>query len=211
MPNLRGGAIVGVDFDNTIICYDHLIRDIALRRGLIDAAVAPGKTALRDAIRLLPDGENTWQKIQAEIYGPGIEGAELMAGVADFFRRCRTRGITLHVISHKTEYATFDSTETNLREAALRWMESRRLFSESSGGLDRLQVHFAATREEKIARVKALKCSHFIDDLIEIFEHREFPGGVEKLLFDPSARHANSPARIFSSWHDISAYLLGAV
>lgn len=198
-----------MDFDNTIISYDRLIRTTAMRMGLIDASVPASKKAMRDAIRLLPGGENSWQKIQAEIYGPGIDGAELIAGVVEFLSRCRARAIPLHVVSHKTEYANFDSTKTNLREAALGWMERRSLFAEAGGGLDRAQVNFAATRSEKIARIKALNCSHFIDDLVEVFDDPEFPEGVEKLLFDHSTDQSNLAAGIFSSWHDISAHLLG--
>ncbi|MBT5037289.1 MAG: hypothetical protein HOM52_02155 [Rhodospirillaceae bacterium] len=198
-----------MDFDNTIISYDRLIRATAMRMGLIDAAVPASKKAMRDTIRLLPDGENSWQKIQAEIYGPGIDGADLIEGVVDFLSRCRGRAIPLHVISHKTEYANFDSTKTNLRQAALGWMERRGLFEPSGGGLDRWQVNFAATRSEKIARIKALKCSHFIDDLVEVFDDSEFPEGVEKLLFDQSTGQSNLAAGTFASWHDISAHLLG--
>ncbi len=198
-----------MDFDNTIISYDRLIRATALRMGLIDATVPASKKAMRDAIRLTPDGENSWQKIQAEIYGPGIDGAELIEGVEEFLSRCRARAIPLHVISHKTEYANFDSTKTNLRQAALGWMERRGLFAPSGGGLDRAQVNFAATRSEKIACIKALNCSHFIDDLVEVFDDPEFPAGVEKLLFDQSTSQSNSAAGTFASWHDISAHLLG--
>ena len=209
MPRLTSGAIVGVDFDNTIISYDHLILQAAIRRGLIAGDAAPNKKALRDAIRLLPDGEASWQKIQAEIYGPEIGGAELIDGVADFLKLCGAAGVTLHIVSHKTEFAYYDTTSTNLRDAAMTWMMRQDLFTRSGGALAREQVSFAATRKEKIARIEALACSHFIDDLSEVFDHPEFPSGGEKMLFDRS-RAASDPATgAFANWHDMTDYLLG--
>ena len=56
-PKLR----VGIDFDNTIVTYDEVFCAMARRSGLIDPAFVGGKQAVRDAIRLLPDGELAWQ------------------------------------------------------------------------------------------------------------------------------------------------------
>ena len=35
---------------------------------------------MRDAIRLLPDGELAWQRLQGQVYGKGIGGATMVAG-----------------------------------------------------------------------------------------------------------------------------------
>jgi hypothetical protein len=206
MPRLSSGAIVGVDFDNTIISYDHLILEAARRRGLVDAGMAANKKVLRDAIRLLPDGETSWQKVQAEIYGPAIGGAELIDGVREFLERCAAAGVQAHIVSHKTEYANYDTTGTNLRDAALAWMESRALFG---GALARDNVSFAATREEKLARIAALGCGQFIDDLTEVLDHPDFPPAVEKLLLDRALSRSDPPAGKFSCWRDITDHLFG--
>lgn len=199
--------ILGVDFDNTIISYDGLIKDIVVSRGLIPNTIT-GKRDIRDAVRLLPDGENIWQTIQAEIYGPRINGAHLIDGVAEFFIRCQQQDIVVHIISHKTTYANFDITGTNLRSSALNWMELNGLFRENGGGLDKSRVIFATTRDEKIDFIIKCRCSHFIDDLIEVFEDPKFPEDVEKLFFDNSNTQVGLADRTFSSWQEISAYLL---
>lgn len=209
MLRLTSGAIVGMDFDNTIISYDHLILKAAIRRGLAAEYAVPNKKALRDSIRLLPDGETSWQKIQAEIYGPEIGGAELIAGVKGFLKRCCGAGVTLHIISHKTEFANYDTTGTNLRNAAMTWIESQNLFALSGGALDRAQVCFAPTQKEKVARIEALGCSHFIDDLTEVFDHPYFPAGVEKVLLDRSLATSNPAAGTFANWYDIMDYFFG--
>ncbi len=209
MPRLTSGAIVGMDFDNTIISYDHLILAAAIRRDLVVENTVPNKKALRDAIRLLPNGEATWQKIQAEIYGPGIGGAKLITGVSEFLARCGVAGVKLHIVSHKTKIANYDTTNTNLRNAAMAWMERQELFAKSGGALVRGRVNFAATQEEKVNCIVNLGCSYFIDDLTEVFDHPEFPSSVEKMLLDRSRTASDSASGAFANWRDITNYLLG--
>ena len=74
---------IGVDLDNTIICYDALFHALALERGWI-APARPArpvrKDAVRRAVRLLPDGDEKWQALQAEAYGPRLASAALFPG-----------------------------------------------------------------------------------------------------------------------------------
>src|SRR6266545_12572 len=80
---------IGIDFDNTIVTYDQVFLTAARERGLVDSAFSGGKKAVRDRIRLLPNGELCWQKLQGYVYGAGIGAALLIDGVAPFLRRCR--------------------------------------------------------------------------------------------------------------------------
>jgi hypothetical protein len=175
--------VVGIDFDNTLVSYDALIHQIAVERGLIHAGSESGKRSVRDQIRLLPDGEIEWQKVQGLIYGPRMADAQLMSGAADFIRKCRAHAWPLYVVSHKTEFSGYDDTRTNLREAALAWMASQRFFDRDGLGFSKDQVFFEGTREAKIVRIKSLGCTHFIDDLEEVFLEPTFPEGVQKFLF----------------------------
>jgi hypothetical protein len=175
--------VVGIDFDNTLVSYDALIHQIALERGLITAGTDAGKRTVRDRIRLLPGGEVEWQKLQGLIYGPRMAQARLMAGAAEFIRECRARAWPVYIVSHKTEFAAYDDTRTNLRDAALAWMTSQRFFEPDGLGFSRDQVFFEGTRDAKIGRIRALACTHFIDDLEEVFLEPSFPAGVHKFLF----------------------------
>ena len=74
---------IGIDFDNTIITYDDVFRAAAEAGGLIAPGFSGNKQAVRDAIRLLPDGELAWQRLQGQVYGKGIGGAAMVAGVDD--------------------------------------------------------------------------------------------------------------------------------
>ncbi|HVZ23095.1 MAG TPA: hypothetical protein VG871_18610 [Vicinamibacterales bacterium] len=176
--------VIGIDFDNTLVSYDALIHDAAIERGLIAAGGDRSKRSVRDRIRLQPDGEIEWQKLQALIYGPLMGRAALMPGADAFVRACRARGWPTYIVSHKTEFAGYDETGTNLRDAALAWMTAQGFFAESGLGFSRDQVFFESTRGGKIARIRALACTHFIDDLEEVFSEPAFPAGVEQFLFE---------------------------
>src|SRR5712692_8565861 len=166
---------IGIDFDNTLIDYTEVFVAAARDRGLIDARVGRSKRAVRDAIRRLPDGEITWQRLQGHVYGAGIGGARMFAGAAEFLRTCRSHGVPIFIVSHKTRYGHYDPARVDLREAALGWMTARGLFRAEEGGIARENVFFADDREGKLARIAALDCSHFIDDLEELFADRGFP------------------------------------
>ena len=176
-------TVVGIDFDNTLVSYDTLIHTVALERRLIADGTATGKRSVRDRIRLLPDGEVEWQKVQGLIYGPRMAQAQLMPGAAEFIRECRTRRWPVYVVSHKTEFAGYDETQTNLRDAALAWMASQKFFEPDGLGFSPDQVYFEGTRDAKIGRIASLGCTHFIDDLEEVFLEPSFPAGVRTFLF----------------------------
>lgn len=202
--------MIGVDFDNTIAKYDALMHAIAVERGLISPSAGKAKREIRDRIRSLPEGEIEWQKLQAIAYGPKIGEAEPTEGVLDFFRRCRTHDVPVYVVSHKTRYANHDDTGTDLREAALGWMEMVGLFDDTGAGLAPGAVYFESTRQEKIDRVRALGCTHFIDDLEETFLEDSFPQGVERILFSPNAEQTEvKGVTRLASWEEIGDYLFG--
>ncbi len=181
-------SIVGLDFDNTIVCYDKVVRAVAVERGLIDPSFPKSKTVIRDHIRTRPDGETAWRKLQAVIYGPEIERAEAYNGVHRFIARCKEHGIKVLIISHKTQYAFASSESIDLREAARSWLRRNGFFSAPVSLSEEHDVHFEPTRLDKIRRIRGTGCTHFIDDLEEIFLEPSFPAGVKKILFAPFGR-----------------------
>jgi len=202
-------VVCGVDFDNTLVTYDELLATIARERGLINDSPGSTKRTLRDRIRLLPDGENEWQRCQAALYGRRIAEAQLIEGVPRFFQLCRERGIRIYIVSHKTEVSAFDP-EFDLRHAALDWMSANGFFGSSGLGLTRSDVFFAATRNQKLTFIRDLRCTHFIDDLEETFLEPAFPANVEKLLYEPG-RQAPPPqgTKLVTNWQEISDYFFG--
>jgi hypothetical protein len=204
----KRGAIgvmrIGLDFDNTIIRYDDVFRQAAIARGLVPAEFHGTKQQVRDAIRLLPDGELQWQALQGYAYGKGIQGATLFAGLGDFLRCARARGDTILVVSHKTEYGHFDPDRVNLRRAAIQWMKGQGFFAEQGFSLLPGDVYFASTRSEKLSCIGDLACDVFIDDLEEVLADPQFPGSVRRILFSEQVeKNRDLPYEICRDWASI--------
>jgi hypothetical protein len=205
----RWQQVIGLDFDNTLICYDRVFVDTAAAWGLLRVGEATDKQAVREAVRGRGDGDLDWQRLQGHVYGKGIGGARLFPGVEQFLRQARCRGVALRIVSHKTEYGHFDPDRVNLRSAALAWMEEIGLFSAQEFPLRREHVHFVPTRQAKLELIGALGCTMFIDDLPEVLDDPGFPPGVTRILFAPSAAPGVAPYRVCPDWSSIEQAVFG--
>lgn len=196
---------IGIDLDNTIICYDEAFVAGALERGLISADFTGSKQDVRDHIRTLPDGETKWQALQGYIYGKGISHASLYDGVTDFIQGALEAGHIIHIISHKTEFGHYDPDKINLRHAALGFLEKHEFFS--TVGLDKSTISFHSTRVKKVHQIAEFSPTWFIDDLMEVYEEPHFPASTKKILFSNSPAHDSSILHC-STWQDISELVL---
>jgi hypothetical protein len=202
-----GRIVLGIDLDNTLVCYDGLFHSTAQEEALIDSAAPKSKERIRDCIRLLPDGERRWIRLQAIVYGSRMSGATAFAGSEAFLRNCARHRVRCVIVSHKTPFATLDGKQVDLRRAALDWMKSKNFFAPDGCGLSPEQVFFETTRAEKIERIRALGCTHFIDDLPEVFAEPDFPRGVAKLLFAPhGAMGADGDVKVFRTWRELDDF-----
>jgi hypothetical protein len=182
---MASGLRIGIDFDNTIITYDDVFRAAAAASGLIAPGFSGNKQAVRDAIRLLPDGELAWQRLQGQLYGKGIGGAAVVAGVATFLRRCRAEDSAVVVVSHKTEYGHFDPDRVNLRKAALDWMARQGLLG-GDHGIALADIY-----------------------LEEVLSDPDFPPDVERILFADGAQPTSPTYISCSTWRDIERQVFG--
>jgi hypothetical protein len=174
---------IGIDFDNTLVDYDDVFVAAARDRGLVEARFTGSKRELRDHLRSLPEGELAWQRLQGYVYGAGIADATMFDGVDAFLRQCRARRIDVFIVSHKTRFGHYDSTGVNLRAAAIGWMARHRFFSGEGYGISVDRVFFESTRAAKLQRIREIGCTHFIDDLEEVFADPGFPDGIHPILF----------------------------
>ena len=205
-PELR----VGLDFDNTIICYDQVFLVAARAGRLVPAGFTGGKQAIRETVRQRPGGEISWQRLQGYVYAQGIKRAVLHDGVDRFLRRCRLEGVPVSIVSHKTEHNEFDSGRVNLRDAAMSWMQTAGFFDEDGHGLRQEDVFMESTRAAKLERITSLHCTHFVDDLVEVLTDPAFPTGVRRLLFARGDTAATS--RLYTacrSWSEIESAVFG--
>jgi hypothetical protein len=203
-------VLIGIDFDNTIANYDDAFVSLAREMGFVPADFRGSKKVVRDCVRQSAAGDDGWQQLQARAYGRDIARATLASGVDEFLARARARRIQVVVVSHKTQFSPFDGA-TNLREAALGWMNDNGLFATDRTGVRPQDVYFEDTRNAKIERIKALGCTHFIDDLDDVFNEPAFPKSVQSYLY--AAGYDDIPQGRFKAFRDhrqIADYLFGA-
>jgi len=199
---------IGIDFDNTLVNYDALFFRCARERHLIPPDLTPTKAAVRAWLWRQPDGNTPWTELQSEVYGRCMSEAVWFPGVDTFLTFCRYRGFRVSIISHKLEYPAL-GLRVNLRKAALAWMEALGFFAPDKFGLDRACVCFEDSREQKLARITELQCTHFVEDLPEVLQAPAFPCGVIKLLFDPAGAvvKMEPDIHVFRAWTDIQRYV----
>ena len=196
---MKGQVRIGIDFDNTIATYDDVFRNAA-RAFAKDVDFSNlNKREIRDRLRLHPDGELAWQRMQGFAYGKGISGAKLFEGAGRFLQRCHDYGFVVLIVSHKTEFGHHDADRVNLREVAFGWMQSQGFFRPDSYGILADNVYFEATRQAKLARIATLGCTYFIDDLEEVLSDSEFPPTVTRILFSPN--EGDRPAGAYAVCH----------
>jgi hypothetical protein len=194
--------IIGVDFDNTIVCYDGLFHKLAVEQGLMPASVAAAKDAVRDYLRQIGK-EDRWTELQGHVYGPGMREAQLFPGVVEFFDRCRRQGVEVYIISHRTRYP-FLGTRHDLHQAARDFLVEHGFTDPARIGLPADHIFFHETKAEKIAQINAAGCTQFIDDLPEILTAPELGKSIERILFDPSGQHFNRPGLCrIRSWAEV--------
>ena len=194
---------IGVDFDNTLVCYDRAFAAVGKEAGLLPVDFTGGKDAAKHFLyRERPDGY-LWERLQGLVYGQRIDHAEIYEGAAEFFRRCRERnGWQVYVVSHKTVLAHHDPLRTDLRESALGWMRRRGFFAPDGFGLEAGRVFFEDTRDAKVRRIVDLDCQIFVDDLPEVLGHAGMPAGCRKILF--STEHSG-PFERAANWTEVCA------
>jgi hypothetical protein len=178
--------ILGVDFDNTIVCYDHVFHAAALERELIPADLSVSKDSVRDYLRAQGQ-EEAWTELQGYVYGPRMRDALPFPGALEFLARCARAGVPLWIISHKTRHP-YRGPQYDLHASARQWLADHSLHE---AGLPRDHVIFELTKLEKLQRIGQVGCTHFIDDLPEFLAEPGFPEGIERILFDPNCHHRN--------------------
>jgi hypothetical protein len=202
---------IGIDFDNTIVCYDGVFHAAALERGLIPAHIGRNKNSVRDYLNGIGRGDD-FTELQGYIYGARMDLAAPYSGFADFVTAARATGHDLFIVSHRTKYP-IKGPKHDMHAAARSFLIGRGLVGEERSQIDPTRVFFETTKDEKVARAAGLQCEIFVDDLPEILTMPGLPDNMHRILFDPENRfedkagHAGKFVRS-SSWATIMANLI---
>jgi hypothetical protein len=201
---------IGVDFDNTIACYDGAFHAAACERGLVPQTLGRGKDDVRDFLNS-SGRKAAFTELQGYVYGARMDLASLYPGVLDFFSQAIRLGHDIVIVSHKTARPLM-GPPYDLHAAARGFLAANGVAGRGAMiGDDK--VFFELTKEDKIARIAELGLDAFIDDLPEILLMPTFPAHTDRLLFDPDARWPGrrgdgSELVRHGSWQSLAAALL---
>ena len=201
---------IGIDFDNTIACYDGVFHAAALERGLIPPDLARDKNSVRDYLNGA-GRKDDFTELQGHVYGARMDLVSPYPGFAEFIAAANQTGHQLFVVSHKTRHP-IRGPKHDMHAAARGFLTDRSLTGSGLAQIDPANVFFELTKEQKVARARALACEVFIDDLPEILKLAGFPDGMRKILFDPENRFADTKTERptferHTSWTSIAADL----
>ena len=192
---------IGIDFDNTIVCYDQIFHAAAAERKLIPAETPKSKQAVRNHLRQ-SGKEAEWIVLQGYVYGVKLAQAEAFPGLTEFMKKFASQNIPLSIVSHKTK-TPYAGPAYDLHQSATNWIEAHPDISSNITNFS-----FQETKLEKLRCIRSLGCTHFVDDLSEFLTEPNFPSDVTRLLFDPDRNNQDHPKYVrLHSWKDISANL----
>jgi hypothetical protein len=200
--------IIGLDFDNTIVCYDQAIIKLSQSIPGLPPSIRRTKLGLRDHLRAT-GREAEWTAFQGTLYGPGMELAEPFEGALETMLQLIADRHRLVIISHRSR-APYAGPPHDLHAAARSWtakrLQSLGLFLST---LDHANaVNFLETREEKIAMIGKLACDVFVDDLPEVLNDEHFPFQTMPVLFDPAREHvATDNTHPMNDWRHLPRIL----
>jgi hypothetical protein len=201
---------IGIDFDNTIACYDGVFHAAALERGLIPQDMPRDKNSVRDFLNS-SGRKDEFTDLQGYVYGIRMELVACYPGVRDFI----TTALENHevfIVSHKTRHPILGPRH-DMHAAARGFLVDQRIIGDN--GVPVRNVFFELTKEDKVARATQLGVDVFIDDLPEILTMSGWSKQVRAILFDPDGNTSSEvwkgPKRErYSSWAAIRHALLGA-
>jgi len=190
---------IGLDFDNTIVCYDKLFHRLALDENLIPANTPVDKLAVREYLRKT-NQESKWTTLQGEAYGKHMDQAEAYPDVLSFITCMKEKNHRLTIVSHKTKHPYLGHSY-DLHTAAFQWIATHLVFNHQAL-FNEDHIFFELTKEAKLERIAKINCDIYIDDLPEILLAEHFPQHIKGILFDPQKNHSSDhqPINIFHSW-----------
>lgn len=203
VPNKNFHPIsIGLDFDNTIVCYDSLFHRVALEKNLIPQELPISKESVRDFLRK-ENAEEAWTLLQSTVYGTRMKDAFPFPGFLDFLTWVTSSGFQIKIISHKTKIP-YLGPPYDLHKEALQWMKQYHFFSPKGFNISLENVFFESTKEKKLQRIGSSGCHLFIDDLPELLTAPSFPRDVQPILFSPTLRKAPHPSCLVAeTWKEV--------
>jgi hypothetical protein len=191
--------IIGLDFDNTIVCYDRAVAALAEQKLDLPREVSRTKLGIRDHLRSIGQ-EDVWTRFQGELYGPGMSHAAPFPHVVDTLGALKGAGHRLVVISHRTRFP-YLGEQYDLHHFANAWLRIHLPSVLSS-------VAFHESKADKISDIRRVGCDLFLDDLPEILSDSNFPQSTLGVLFSPTRERGDWSGASVTSWSTLTQVVL---
>lgn len=195
---------IGFDFDNTIVSYDSLFHKVAREQAHIPEDTPVNKNAVRDYLRA-QGHEPVWTEMQGYVYGARMNEAAAYPHAIATIEALGKAGHELAIISHKTR-TPYAGPAYDLHAAARGWIETHLRNAAGDALIPAERIFFLETKPEKIARIDALRCDAFIDDLPEILLHVGFPEYTLRYLFSASPQPNTQWTQVYD-WKQFHALM----
>ena len=175
--------ILGIDLDNTIINYEDSFLSVGKLLGMIPTAYSGSKPQIKEYLIKQHNGQKVGNTPGCCLW-KAYPTAKLMDGFASFLNILQAScDVELYIVSHKTKFAHHDEEKTNLRAAALSFLQQNNVVSSKQLNLDK--VIFKPTLNEKVTAIRELGCNCFVDDLPKVLNHPNFPNTCKKFVLAP--------------------------
>ena len=176
--------------------------EIALNNGIIEKDIPKNKISVRNYLRKI-NKDYLFTELQAQVYGPLIEKAEIFEGVSETLKFLSKKH-RLFIVSHKTKYP-YAGEKYELRSYANIWLKKHGLhFSDINSPIS--NIFYEDTIDKKVERIKSLQCSCFIDDLPSVL--KLLPREVIGILFNPSQNSISEDKELtFNHWFNLNKLL----
>jgi hypothetical protein len=190
---------IGFDFDNTIVDYDLVFTQIADQLNL-EYLDSP-KNSIKNYYEVELGQPNSWKKIQFTVYCELISKISPSKKFITLLNWLIDNKHDIFIVSHKTQNIKINNTNLNLREPAKKWIEKNiPIFKKE-------RIFFESSAAAKVRKIKSLSLDFYVDDLLSILNHRQFPVVTKKILFNSSELKLNN-IYIASNWDEVKSYII---
>ena len=190
---------IGFDFDNTIVDYTPVFTKIANDLGL--KYENNPKNSIKYYFENELDNPSSWKEVQLQVYCELINSIKPSDKLSDLIKWLIDYNHDFFIVSHKTQTIKSGNSKTNLREPANKWIENNLpLFKKE-------RIFFESSALAKVRKINSLRLDYFVDDLLTILKHHQFPKETKKILFNSTT---NKDKKFYkaSSWDEVKKIIL---
>ena len=195
--------VVGLDFDNTIVCYAESVAKLANKYFDLPKNIKT-KADIKKLVQA-KYGNLVWTKFQGELYGPGMNYAQPYDGSINAILKLSSNGVKVLILSHRSRYP-YAGVNHDLHKYARTWLNNN---MQVNGKIiiEKDDIFFFETKKEKISAISSYNCDYFLDDLPEIIDDIGFPDTTKGYLFDPG-NNCKARKHLITHWSELVKVVL---